>query len=630
MAGREEELAWLLRRWSRAKAGKGQAVLLSGEAGIGKSRLTAAVLEELARQSHRRLRFFCSPQHTDTALFPVIEQMERAAGLSHQDEPQVRLDKLDALLSETGASIEDRALMAGMLSLPNDGRYSALLFAPEDCRQRTLEMLVERFEAQTVEQPVLMIFEDVHWIDPTSLELLDRIVEAAKRLPALLIITFRPDFTAPWAGQSHVTSLSLNRLEESDVEAIMCSLAGGGRLPADVRWEIVERTDGIPLFVEEMTKAVLEAENVAPARPAFGSLGSPGTGIPATLHASLLTRLDRLGPAKTVAQVGAALGRTFTHVLLASVYGGAAGELDSGLNRLVEAGLLFRHGQPPHASYVFKHALVQDVAYGMLLREPRRSLHARILETLEHGFAELAESQPELLAHHATEAGLTQKAARLWSRAGLRSLSRSALIEAVSQLTRALDQIATLPGTEDQRREQIKLQVALANAIMHTKGYAAPETRKSFDLARSLIERADALGEALEDPWLRFSTLYGLWVESFVCFDGDRARTLAEQFMALVKNSGARVPVMIGHRLMGTSLTFTGNLSEAKMHFDHAIAMYDRAEHGPLATLFGHDPKVAAHCYRAWALWLLGYPLGACTDTKQALDDARAIGKRPV
>ena len=532
--------------------------MLSGEAGIGKSRLTAALLERLASEPHTRLRYFCSPQHTDSAFYPIIGQMERAAGLAHDDTAQAKLDKLDALLAQTSTTKQDAALFAEMLSLPNDGRYPALDLAPQQRRQKTLEALTAQLAGLASQQPVLMIFEDAHWTDPTSLEAFGRAVDRIKTLPALLIVTFRPEFNAPWVGQPHVTSLTLNRLGERDAATIIERLVGNKELPADVMAEIVERTDGIPLFVEEMTKAVLEAESEGEARRTAAAVPSPALAVPASLHASLMARLDRLGPAKEVAQIGAAIGREFSHALLAAVVRKPEAELQSALDRLIEAGLLFRQGVPPHATYLFKHALVQDAAYGTLLREPRRALHARIAETLESQFAEIAENQPELLARHCTEAGLIEKAAGLWGKAGQRSLERSALVEAVEQLTRALDQIATLPGTPALRREQIKLQVALITPLIHVKGYAAPETKAAAERARLLIEQAEALGEPPEDPLLLFSVLYGFWVANFVAFNGDVMRELAAQFLALAEKQRATVPLMIGHRLMGISLLTDG------------------------------------------------------------------------
>ncbi len=309
LVGREEELELLLRRWSRAKTGEGQVVLLSGEGGIGKSRLTAALLEHLATEPHTRLRYFCSPQHTDSPLYSIIGQMERAAGLGYDDKPQARLDKLDAALAQTSTSPEDAALFAEMLSLPNDGRYPALALTPEQRRQRTLEALTSQVAGLARQRPVLMIVEDAHWTDPTSLEAFGRTVDRIKTLPVLLIVTFRPEFNPPWVGQSRVTSVTLNRLGEREAAAIIARLVGNKELPADVMAEIVERTDGIPLFVEEMTKAVLEAGSEGEARRMAAAVPSPALAVPASLHASLMARLDRLGPAKEMAQIGAAIGR---------------------------------------------------------------------------------------------------------------------------------------------------------------------------------------------------------------------------------------------------------------------------------------------------------------------------------
>jgi class 3 adenylate cyclase/predicted ATPase len=627
LVGREEELELLLRRWSRAKRGEGQVVLVSGEAGIGKSRLTAALLERLSGEAHTRLRYFCSPQHTDSALYPIIGQMERAAGLAHDDKPQAKLDKLDAVLAQTSTSPGDAALLVEMLSLANDGRYPALELAPDQRRQRTLEALTAQLAELARQQPVLMIFEDAHWVDPTSLEAFGRVVDRIKSLPVLLIVTFRPDFNAPWAGQSHVTSVTLNRLGEREAAAIIARLAGNQALPADVLAEIVERTDGIPLFVEEMTKAVLEAENEGAARRTVAAVPSPALAVPASLHASLMARLDRLGPAKEVAQIGSAIGREFSHALLASVARKSEAELGSALDRLIQAGLLFRQGAPPQASYLFKHSLVRDAAHGTLLREPRRALHARIAESMERQFGQIAESQPQILAHHCTEAGLVEKAAALWGKAGRISLDRSALTEAAAQLTRALEQIATLPATPALRREQIKLQVALLTPLVHVKGYAAPESKAAAERARLLIEQAEALGEPSDDPLLLFSVLYSFWVASFVAFNGKVMRELAAHFLTLAEKQGSEVPLMVGHRNMGVSLLHTGDIQEARAHIDRAIVLYDPAKHRQLATRFGQDVRVALLFYRSLALWPLGYPEGALAEADRAISDAREIGQ---
>jgi predicted ATPase len=360
LVGREEESELLLRRWSRAKTGEGQVVLLSGEAGIGKSRLTAALLERLAGESHTRLRYSCSPQHTDSALFPIIGQMQRAAGMTHDDTPGARLDKLDALLAQTSTSIEDAALISEMLSLPNDGRYPALDLDPQQRRQKTLQALTAQMQALTRQNPVLMIFEDAHWTDPTSLELFSRLVDRLRTLRALLIVTFRPEFDPPWIGWPYVTALTINRLTERNIGAMIDRLDGNKLMPASIRQAIIERTDGIPLFIEEMTKAVLEAGSQRAAERTVAAALSPALTVPVSLHASLMARLDRLGQGKEVAQIGSAIGREFSHALLAAVVRAPEPELAAALDRLVAAGLLFRQGVPPYARYLFKHALVQE------------------------------------------------------------------------------------------------------------------------------------------------------------------------------------------------------------------------------------------------------------------------------
>jgi class 3 adenylate cyclase/predicted ATPase len=626
LVGRQEELELLLRRWAKAKSGEGQMVLLSGEPGIGKSRLTAALLEHLADEPHTRLRYFCSPQHTDSALYPIISQMERAARFTHTDTEQVKLDKLDAVLALASTSKQDAALSAEMLSLPNDGRYPLLELDPQQRRQKTLEALFVQVETFARKNPVLMIFEDAHWTDPTTLEAFGRTVDRIKSLRVLLIITYRPEFESPWTGRPNVTVLTLNRLGEREIAAMIDVLTGNKRLPESIRHDIIERTDGIPLFVEEMTKAVVEAENEGATERTVAAVPSPSMAVPASLHASLMARLDRLGSAKEVAQIGAVIGREFPHALIAAVARKSESELRSALDRLIDAGLLFRQGVAPHATYLFKHALVQDAAYGTLLREPRRALHARIADTLESQFTEIAESRPELLARHCSEAGLIEKAVGLWGEAGLRSLERSALVEAIEQLTQALTLIATLPAAPALRRQEIKLQVALITPFIHVKGYAAPETRSAVDRSRLLIEQAEALGEPPEDPLLLFSVLNGFWLANYVAGNGATICEIANQFLALAEKQGTIVPLMIGHRMVGTSLLHTGDLIQARAHLDRAIALYDPSAHRPLATRFGQDVLVITLLRRSMALWMLGYPDAAVADTDHALSDAREIG----
>ncbi|MGY4512361.1 AAA family ATPase [Bradyrhizobium sp. USDA 3650] len=626
IVGRDEEKELLLRRWVRAKEGEGQVVLLSGEAGIGKSRLTTAFLEQIGAEPHARLRCFCSPRHTDSSLYPVIGQLERAAEFKHDDAAKSKLDKLDDLLARSPTSPGDRAVLAGLLSLPNDGRYPSLSYDPQERRKKTLEALVGQVQALSRSEPVLMVFEDAHWIDPTSLELVGRILERIVALPVLLVVTCRPEFQPPWLGLPHVTALTINRLNRRDVDAIIDGIVGNRPLPAGVRQDMVERADGIPLFVEELTKAVLETGSEEEARKTAALIPSPRLQIPATLHASLMARLDRLGPAKDLAQIGAALGREFSHALIEAVGGKSPMELESGLHRLIAAGLLSRQGVAPHANYLFKHALVQDAAYSTLLHEDGRKLHARIADVLETRFADVVERQPEILARHCNDAGQIEKAARYWGTAGQRSLERSAVAEASEQFARALGQIASLPSTPMLRRERIKLQVAHSNALMHVKGYAAPETRASLHQARSLIEEVEALREPLDDPLLLLSVLYGLWVASYNTFDGDAVRERAAECLAAAEKQPNTVSLMVGRRLMGISLAHSGELAAGRANLEEARRLYNPAEHRPLATRFGQDIGIGILFQRALPLWMLGYPEAALADCDRAMKDARDIG----
>ena len=531
------------------------------------------------------------------------------------------------LLARAALPDEDVAILADLMSLPASERHPLPNLSPQRKRERTLEALIRQFEGLAHQQPVLMVFEDAHWIDPTSRELLDLTVERVRRLPVLLIVTFRPEFQTHWIGQPRVTMLALNRLDRRDRVSLVAQIAGK-TLPEIVIEQIADRTDGVPLFVEELTKSVLESGAAARRDGAL----CPRRDFAAIHHPDDIARLAA-GPARPARprQGGGADGVGDRAGVLACAAGVGMrkpeAELGTALDRLVQAGLLSRRGMPPQASYLFKHALVQDAAYGALLREPRRALHARIAETLESQFAEIMESQPEIPAHHCTEAGLIEKAAGLWGKAGQQSLARSALVEATAQLTRALDQIAILPGTAALRREQIKLQVALITPLMHVKGYAAAEPRAAAEQARSLIEQAEALGEPPEDPLLLFSVLYAFWVTNFMAFNGDVCRDLATQFLALAEKQRATVPLMVGHRIMGISLVHAGDIAESRGHLDQAIALYDPAEHRPLATRFGQDVAVAILSSRSWALWSLGYPEAALRDADDALRNTREIGQ---
>jgi class 3 adenylate cyclase/predicted ATPase len=626
LVGREEEFELLRRRWFKATDGEGQVVLLSGEAGIGKSRLTSAFVELLGGDPHMRLHYFCSPQHTDSVLYPIIGQMERAAGVAREDTSQAKLDKLDGLLKQTSTSPQDAALFAEMLSLPNDGRYPAVELAPQRRRQRTLEALVSQIEALARSTPVLMVFEDAHWSDPTSLELLGRAVDRIRTLSVLLIVTFRPEFEPGWIGQPHVTSLSLNRLAPREVGAIIDHIVGNKPLPANMRQDIIERTDGIPLFVEEMTKAVLEAESESEARRAAALVPSPALAVPASLHASLMARLDRLGPAKEVAQIGAAIGREFSHPLLAAVVRKPEAELQTALDRLISAGLLLRQGCAPYATYFFKHALVRDAAYSTLLREPTRALHARIAETLESQFAEISENQPELVARHYREADDVAKAVGYLSVAADRALSHSALKEAHEHITQALQLISRLPDDDIRRRGELKLQTALARTLQEQKGYGDQQVGEAYTKAREFSKRVG-------DAGMHLAALYGLWAYHYLSGQPAAMLEQANEFLAFAEREGEKGPIMVGYRLVGTSRLINGDIADASDALQQAFVRYDPDEHGAgspvgrsLRARFGQDVGVTMYSYRSWALWLSGQPADAEKAAESELERGHALG----
>jgi class 3 adenylate cyclase/tetratricopeptide (TPR) repeat protein len=596
LVGREEELEILLRRWSKAKTGEGQVVLLTGEAGIGKSRLTAALMERLTTEPHTRLRYFCSPQHTDSAFFPIIGRMERAARFTHDDTVQVKLDKLDAVLALTSTSKQDATLFAEMLSLPNDGRYPTLEMTPQQRRQKTLEALTAQLEPLSHQKPVLMIFEDAHWADPTSLEAFGRAVDRIRTLGVLLIVTYRPEFEPPWIGRPHATALILNRLGERQIAAIIDRVTGNKLLSPSVRQDIIERTDGIPLFVEEMTKAVLEAESEDAARQTVAAVPSPAVAVPASLHASLMARLDRLGSAKDVAQIGAVMGREFSHALLAAVTCRPETELQSALDRLIEASLLFGQGVPPHATYMFKHALVQDAAYGTLLREPRRALHARIAETIESQFDEIAENQPELLAHHFGEAGLAGPACNYRMRAGDRAVSRCAYKEAVAHFSVGLKSAEALPQSADRMRRQLDFLVKLGPALMVARGYGSAEVEDA-------CQRAAEIGETLDDRAAVYKAKWGLWLNVIIRRKTALARDRANELLTLAQRSGDDDQLLEAYHCRWSTAMLRSDVAATLDNSRIGVETYDMARHRHLGQAFGgHDPGVCAHLSRAIAL----------------------------
>src|SRR6516164_2436484 len=614
LVGREEELELLTRRWTRAKGGEGQVVLLLGEPGIGKSRLIAGLLEQLAGEPHRRLRYFCSPQHTDSALYPIINQIEHAAGHAHDDTPQTKLDKLDALLAQSIAPPSDAALFAEMLSVPNDGRYPKVELTPQLRRQRMFEALIAQLETVASRYPALMIFEDIHWIDPTSLEVLNRTVDRIKTLPVLLIVTFRPEFNAPWTGQSRVTNLVLKRLEQAEAAAIIARISGNKVLPADLTAEIVGRTDGIPLFVEEMTKAVLEAQSEAV---------TPALTVPASLHGSLMARLDRLGSAKEVAQIGSAIGREFSDALLAAVACKPEAELGSALDGLVAAGLLLRQGVPPHSTYLFKHALVQDAAYGTLLREPRRALHTRIIETLESQFAEVGKHQPELLAQHCDAAERFEKAAVYWRTAGEQAAHRGANVEAIEHFRRALLRNSQRSESADRLRTELAILSQLGPALMSIHGWAAP-------VVGEVLERATNVARQLEASRDLAPPLTSLWLFRYARGELSQADEISEEIFRVAGELNDSEIALQAHHATYPMRWMRGLPSEASKHIEDCLALYDEKRHARHRYHYmGHDPAVCAITLGATIKWTLGFPDQALQLEQRALVLARRLQHIP-
>jgi class 3 adenylate cyclase/tetratricopeptide (TPR) repeat protein len=608
LVGREEELELLTRRWRQAKQGEGRVVLLSGEPGIGKSRLVTAFAEQIAAEPHTRLQYFFSPYHATSALYPIISQLGHAAGFHRDDDPTARLGKLEALLGQTATTPEDVALIADLLSLPASDRYPPLNFSPQQRKDKTFEALLRQLEALAREQPVLMLFEDAHWIDASSRELLDLTIDRIQRLPVLLFVTFRPEFEPPWSGQSRVTTLVLNRLDRPDGTALVRRMLGAQALPEDVVVDIVERTDGVPLFLEELTKAILESG--VPSQEIVSA-------VPATLHASLMARLDRLGTiTQQTAQVGAAIGREFTYELLVVAAERPETELQAALDHLVGAGLMFQRGEPPQGSYLFKHALIQEAAYSTLLRTPRQGLHARIATALEEKFADAVENQPEVLAHHFAEAGRFDKAAAYWLMAGRRAARRSANVEAIAHLRKGIAGLAALPEGPDRDRQELTFQLDLGVALLATRGWNAPD-------ANSAYRRADELAQRIGDDRQRFQATWGLWMGEGGNYDTRRA-FIAELFRIAERLGDSALLLQAHHSAWSTAL-FKAELMAVVEHTAQGLALYDPDKHRVHAFLYGgHDAGVCGHGEAACAQWLLGFP----DQAEQSARHAVSLGER--
>jgi predicted ATPase len=622
LVGREHEIGLLLERWQYAKEGDGQVVFLSGEPGIGKSRVSETLRERTAQDEPIRLRYQCSPYHKNSALHPVIEQLERAARFESGDTSKIRLEKLESLISQATREIEIIApLFASLLSFPVETRYSPLEMTPERQKEATLDALVSQMEGLSQTRPVLLIFEDVHWADPTSIELLGLMVNRAQNVPVLVVITFRPEFSPPWMGLSHVTSLTLNHFSRSQAIAMVDQVTGGKALPEEVRAQIIEKTDGVPLFVEELTKTVIESGLLKDSGSHYALVGPlPAFAIPSTLHDSLMARLDRLAPVKEVAQTAAVMGREFSYGLLAAVSSLAQNALREALNQLVDAELIFPLGTSPSARYVFKHALVQEAAYESLLKSKRRELHGLIAKALGDKFAGSVETAPELLAHHYTEAGIIEPALDYWLRAGQRAVERCAYVEASTHLQRGLTLVETLPEGEPRIRMEITFRVALGVPLLNVDGGTSPEVAENYSRAQGLCEE---LGETEQ----LFPVLWGLWFHYMLRSELRRACGLADQLLEVGWGRNDEALRLEAHHCQWASRFLVGELATALEHTERGIELYRAEDHHALTfTYGGHDPGVCARNVSALALWLSGYPERAQKRFEDGVGLARALG----
>lgn len=620
LMGREEELSLIWRRWEQAKMGEGQVLLLAGEAGIGKSRLVRAVRERVATESHIYVMSQCSPYHRNSAFHPITAQLEHAAQLAWHDTPDQKLDKLEALLAQSIEDVIDVApLFAALLSIPTGARYPPLYLDRGEQRAKTIEALVDQIVGLASHQPVLCIVEDVHWSDPTSLEVIDLAVHRIQDVRVLLVITYRQEFDAPWMAAMPVTTLTLNRLSRAQSMALIDQVTMGKALPTAVSSDIVAKADGIPLFVEELTKAVVESKWLYESADQYELSGPlPPLAIPTTLQDTLTERLDRLDTAKAVAQLAATIGRQFSYALLQTVAPDDEETLRREVDRLVEAELLYPRGVHPKATYVFKHALIQEAAYRSLLRKTRQHYHRQIAQALEERFAETITTQPEVLAHHYTEAGCNQEAVFHWHGAGQQAVQRSAHAEAIAHLTKGLAVLAVVPDSPQRTEQELMLHITLGAPLLATKGYADAEVGQVFSRARALCQH-------LEDPARLFQVLQGLWGFYIVRAELQIALELGEQLVSMAHRLQDDAFLLEASGRLGISLYLLGRLVPAQKHLDQGIALYDPEKHRSHAFLYGQDPKVAFLCHTSLILWLLGYPDQALRTNHEALTLAHEL-----
>jgi TOMM system kinase/cyclase fusion protein len=616
LVGREQEIGLLRERWAQVKEGLGQVVLLSGEAGIGKSRLVEVLKEQVAAEPQAWLTpCQCSPYYQSTALYPLIDLLERVVlRFEREESPKQKLSKLEGFLVQYGLPLAEAVpLFAALLSLPLIADYVPLTVSPEQQKQRTLHALLTILLRIAAQQPVLLIMEDLHWVDPSTLELLSLLVDQGPTARILALFTCRPDFRPPWTGRSHLTQVTLPRLPPRQAAELSRWVAHGRALPAEVVEQVVAKTDGVPLFVEELTKMVVESGLLREVDGRYELTGTlPPLAIPATLQDSLMARLDRLATVKTVAQLGATIGRTFAYELLRAVAPLDEATLQHGLRQLVEAELVYQRGAAAQATYLFKHALIQDAAYQSLLKSTHQQYHQRIAQVLEARFPDICETQPELLAHHYTEAGLNAQAVDYWQRAGEHASDRSAYLEAISHLTTGIELLKTLPETPEHTQHTLALHIALGAALQITKGHAAPEVEQTYTQAYALCQQVGETPELVP-------VLFGLWRFYNTRAQLHTARELGDTLLRLAQHAHEPALSVVAHYALGLTSFWLGAFPAARTHLEAGIARYTPDQRRAAAFRIGQDPGVACRIYAAATLWALGYPAQALARVHEAL-----------
>jgi class 3 adenylate cyclase/predicted ATPase len=620
LVGRDDEMGLLQQRWEQSRDGQGQVVMVGGEAGIGKSRLVQALRQWVGSAGVKWILFRCSPYHTHSALSPVIACIQRLLQLRREDTPEEQLTKLEQEVGGYRFS-PDKAvpLLAALLSVPLLERFPPLRLSPQQQRQQTLEILVAWLLEEAARQPMLAVWEDLHWADPSTLELLSLLMDQVPTARLMLLLTCRPELYPPWLTQVRVTQITLARLGQPQVEQIVAHLTQGKALPSEVLQHVIARTDGVPLFVEELVKTVLESGLVREEADHYALSGPlPPLAIPATLQDSLMARLDRLGTAREVAQLGATLGREFAYEVIQAVAPMEEATLQQGLGQLVEAELVYQRGLPPRARYVFKHALIQETAYQSLLKSTRQRYHQRIAQVLEVRFPEIVETQPELLAHHYTEAGLPAPALPYWQRAGQRAVEGSANLEAIQHLTKGLKLLQTLPETPERAQHELTLQLALGAPLLMIKGHTAAEVEQTYTRAYELCQQVG-------DSPQRFAALVGLWRFYISQAKLRTAHEVAEQGFLLAQRMQDPVLLQEAHLMLGSVFFYRGDLVSARAHLEQGIALYDPQQNRSLAFSGGTDPGVACLSWMAWTQWMLGYPDQGLARSREALSLAQEL-----